>query len=163
MVSFGLSFAKALAKPPRSIFPTRAKAAGTWPSALRGGEVPPSDDLRQCARTVNLLRFDPPRDDDLPALRVFGGHELGDRFSRRHPAMMLIVMSDENLFIIRETKVNARKGPFIAALQLAQPLVRDVESRVTGTANTPPGKPVIRRRQRMPLRRIWPTRESNAK
>jgi hypothetical protein len=72
---------------------------------------------------MNLLRFDAPRNHHFPTLAIVSSHEDGDRLSRGHPSVCVVVVTHPNYFIVGYAEVDSRDSPTASALQFAQPLM----------------------------------------
>src|SRR5262249_55973389 len=118
-----------LPKSSSAVFSPRTEfACAEGRSSFGAGKEPPADHLGQPSRAVNLAGFDAPGNDDFPALCILGPHKFANTSYRRHPAMILIVVPDPDPFFIENPKVDPRERPALSALQLPEPLVRDVET-----------------------------------
>jgi len=62
---------------------------------------------------MDLIGFDPPGNDNFPALCVLSILECGDGFGRGHPLMSLIVMPHPDPLLIRDSEINTRDGTLI--------------------------------------------------
>ena len=76
---------------------------------------------------MNLLCQNTPRDDNLPTLAAFGGHELGDYLCRRHGLVGMAVVPYPDHFLIRNSEVHTANAASSPAFQFAKPLMGDVK------------------------------------
>jgi hypothetical protein len=79
--------------------------------------------LRQRPDTLNLARFDSPRHNHLPALRIICRVELGRRLGSRHRLVATVVVTDPHAFSIVDPKVDTHDGPLASPLEFPKPLM----------------------------------------
>ena len=90
---------------------------------MSGGEVAPADHLWDGADAGDLARFDPTPDDDLVPERISAAEYEAGRLSGGHLSVGTSVVADENVLIVRDTKVNCHERALATPAQLAQPLM----------------------------------------
>src|SRR5215470_14980934 len=115
------------AQPPSAIFATLANRAPTRPLAVRAGIVPPAHNLRNSFYPVQLGFVDFAGNDYLISLSIRLSGNQGQGFGGSHHLMLAIVVSYPYRIFIGNAEINRGDAAFSSALQLAQPLMRDVE------------------------------------